>query len=169
MDIRKARKERGITQEELAKRIGVNRATVSKYESGQISIPFAQVLAIAEALDMTLYDLSPEFPEQHKQIMAASFEAGYFAREEENREEIEFAINEMQARESDPLYVNLIAAYQRLNADGQREAVRLVEIIAGNPIFQRTAPAEQAETPTEPLAEDEQGKSSTEQEKPSAD
>ncbi len=147
MDIRKARKERGITQQELADRIGVNRATVSKYESGQISIPLAQALAIAEALDMSFYDLSPEFPKQHKDFMTASFEAGYWAREEEFHDEVEFAIDEMEARKKDPLYANLISAYRRLNKDGQREAVRHVEIIAGNPIYQRTSPADPPEDP----------------------
>lgn len=156
MDIRKARKERGITQQELAKRIGVNRATVSKYESGQISIPFAQVLAIAEALDMTLYDLSPEFPEQHKEIMSASFEAGYFAREEEDRlDGYTFSDEEIM----------LIKHFSSLNTGGQHEAIKRVHELTRLDEYKRI---EQPETPAEPLAEDEQGKSSTEQEKPPA-
>ena len=50
----KAREERGITQQELADRIGVNRETVSKYESGKVDIPFSKLVAIQKALDVQL-------------------------------------------------------------------------------------------------------------------
>ncbi len=131
--IRKARKDAGLTQEELASRIGVNRATLSKYENGDIEPSISQLTKIAEALDISLLEIFP----QHKDIITTAFETGYWEREAEFHDELKFAFEEMDARKSDPLYKNLVSTYRRLNADGQREAVRHIEIIAGNPIYQR--------------------------------
>lgn len=56
-DIRKKRKEANLTQDELAQRIGINRATLSKYETGQIDPPISQINKIAEALGITQIEL----------------------------------------------------------------------------------------------------------------
>lgn len=146
MNIKKARKERGITQQELAERIGVNRATVSKYESGQISIPFAQVLAIAEALDIALYELLLEFPEHHRDIMLASFEAGYSKYGTPDniptkQSTFDFFFYDLNHKEN-RIFNDLAADYHKLNIDGMKEAARCVKIIAGNPIFQRASTLE---------------------------
>ena len=60
MDIRKARKEAGLTQEDLAQEIGVNRATLSKYESGVISPTLDMLAKIAVALNRPVQDLLGE-------------------------------------------------------------------------------------------------------------
>lgn len=79
----------------------------------------------------------------------------------------DFYFNDLNHKEN-KIFNDLAADYRKLSIDGMREAARSVKIIAGNPMYQRTDTAEQAETPPAPLAEDEQGKSSTEQEKPPA-
>ena len=55
--IRKARKKAGITQDGLASLLGINRATVSKYESGQIEPSLSQLGKIAKALDTTVSEM----------------------------------------------------------------------------------------------------------------
>lgn len=52
--IREARKAANMTQVELATKIGINRATLSKYESGIIEPSVAQLRLIAEALNVTV-------------------------------------------------------------------------------------------------------------------
>ena len=48
------RKERGFTQEELAKAAGVKPQTIYKYEKGIVkNIPFERIEALASALDTT--------------------------------------------------------------------------------------------------------------------
>lgn len=158
MDIRKARKERGITQQELADRIGVNRATVSKYESGQISIPFSQVLAIAEALDITLYDLSPEFPQEHKEIMSVSYQEGWFGFQAEAQ------LDGYTFSDSETM---LIKHFSSLNIGGQHEAIKRVGEMARLEEYQRTDTAEATETPVESFLGDKQGTSSAEPRKQS--
>lgn len=52
--IREARKAAVITQEELAKALGINRATLSRYESGAIDPPSSQLQRIASALGVSV-------------------------------------------------------------------------------------------------------------------
>lgn len=55
--IRQARKAAGITQEELAHILGINCATLSKYESGVIEPSISQLVSIASALNTSLPEL----------------------------------------------------------------------------------------------------------------
>lgn len=55
--IREVRKAARITQEQLAKSLGVNRATLSRYESGDIDPPSSQLQRIATALNVSVPEL----------------------------------------------------------------------------------------------------------------
>ena len=52
--IRKARLEKDMTQAELAQKIGVQRAVISKYESGMISPQIDTLQKIADALEVDI-------------------------------------------------------------------------------------------------------------------
>ena len=54
---RRLRKERGLTQEQLAAKVGCSQATVFDIESGRAQPSLKLALAIAEALDSTVDDL----------------------------------------------------------------------------------------------------------------
>ena len=65
-NIKTFRKERGLTQEELAIRVNVVRQTVSKWEKGQ-SVPDADLLQrIAEVLDVSVSQLLGEEMEMER-------------------------------------------------------------------------------------------------------
>lgn len=154
--IREIRKERGLTQVQLAEKAGMAVNSIRLYESGK-RIPNLSVrVELADALDVSLDELATK---EELKVFGQIWEIGYWDREEEFHDELEFAINEIDTRKKDPLYANLVSTYRRLNADGKREAVRSIVIIAGNPIYQRT---DTTETPSE----DQQGKPTTKQEKP---
>lgn len=55
-NIRARRKELGMSVEDLAKKVGKNRATIYRYENGEIEMPVNLLRPIAEALD-TVPDL----------------------------------------------------------------------------------------------------------------
>ena len=57
--IREARKSAQITQEQLAKQLGINRATLSKYEKGIIEPSISQITKIAALLNIDWTDLVP--------------------------------------------------------------------------------------------------------------
>ena len=48
------RKRRGMSQEELAARVGVSRQAVSKWELGDAAPDLSRLLALADALDISL-------------------------------------------------------------------------------------------------------------------
>jgi len=48
--IRRRRRELDLTLEEIAKRVGISRQTMSRYETGVISVPLDRLVLIAEAL-----------------------------------------------------------------------------------------------------------------------
>ncbi len=51
--LRQARLEANLTQAELAKRAGVSKSRLSKYELGEQPIPIVELLALAEVLDIS--------------------------------------------------------------------------------------------------------------------
>lgn len=56
--IRDIRKQKGISAEELAEKIGMNRATYYRYESGDLkNLKFDKIQKIADALDVYPADL----------------------------------------------------------------------------------------------------------------
>ena len=55
--IRQARDRAGLTQEQLAERIGVSRTAIARYESGEIEPKLHNLAAIAEALDVSCDEL----------------------------------------------------------------------------------------------------------------
>ncbi|MCE0495892.1 helix-turn-helix domain-containing protein [Vibrio salinus] len=72
--IRSRRKAQGMTIQQLAERIHKSRATVSKYETGEISLDMVTLFNLASALEVTPnqlidYHLSP--PEEKIQNMSA--------------------------------------------------------------------------------------------------
>lgn len=73
--IASARREKGMTQEMLAEKLGVTRQAVARWETG-LSVPDAGMLVrIAGALDTTVNDLlGEEEPEQGRDL-AAELEA----------------------------------------------------------------------------------------------
>ena len=55
--IRDIRLQKGMTQQELADKLGVNQCTVSDYETGQLDLTLPKLVRIADALGVTIYDL----------------------------------------------------------------------------------------------------------------
>ena len=55
--IRRLRKEKNLTQEALATLLGLERTTVTMWESGAITHPTKHLIPLADALGCTLDDL----------------------------------------------------------------------------------------------------------------
>ncbi len=68
MTLKGFRRSKKITQTQLANRIGVSRDTIARIESGKARIYLAQVVAIAEALNIMLQDLFLQDEQEEKMI-----------------------------------------------------------------------------------------------------
>jgi len=54
--IQRQRKLKGYTQKDLAKKLGVSQAMVSRWENGEENITLATLVRIASALEIALYN-----------------------------------------------------------------------------------------------------------------
>jgi len=61
--VRRARASAGLTQRELAQRVGVHQSEVARWESGQRSIALRMAIPLAGALGLTVSALDPRADE----------------------------------------------------------------------------------------------------------
>ena len=59
INVREGRKNRDISQDQLALRAGIDRSYMGRIERGQVNITLEKVYRLAEALDCSIYDLMP--------------------------------------------------------------------------------------------------------------
>lgn len=147
--LRSARKKANITQDDLAKMIGVSHVTVSKYETGTIILPVNQAKKIAQALKIewtSLYSDEDrvtallEHTEDELNKAEADFSAGKDASialstVKSSLKDTKAAIMEKSRRE------RLAAAYGKLSDEGQAELVKRAEELAFLPQYQKQEPA----------------------------
>lgn len=167
--IRDSRKMTGMTQEALAKAADISTMSVRRYESGERK-PTAEIMlrimdAIGEPYTIVSNSMLDEIAEEKKNDTLSTL----IENDRKRRELLKIAeLKEDIGEESIKAFINsenglsMILFYLDLNDEGQTEAVKRIWELSEIPYYQRT------ETPTEPLAEDGQGESSTEQAKPSA-
>lgn len=58
--VRTVREARGLTQKELAQRVGITQGALSNYERGKRDMAVSTVIAIAEALDVPVSQIVGE-------------------------------------------------------------------------------------------------------------
>ena len=64
--IRDLRRQRNVTQDQLAKAIGVKQAFVSKYETGERRLDFLDLVGICDVLGMSIVKFSERFEAARK-------------------------------------------------------------------------------------------------------
>lgn len=74
-NIKEIRRRKGLTQTQLADLIGVQRAVISKYESGMVEPPIKTLQKIANALGISTYALlDVEEPQKPNHFWTADLE-----------------------------------------------------------------------------------------------
>ena len=119
--IRNLRKSKNITQEELAKMIGVKRSVISKYENGSVNISTNNLLEISKALEVdpsVLLDWNRPIDETDKELLKIypNFNPKYGY--------ISDMVNGEYPEEvkSNGIRQDTISKYDSLNALGQKKA-----------------------------------------------
>jgi transcriptional regulator with XRE-family HTH domain len=64
--LRELRKQKGLTQDQMAKAIGVKQAFVSKYETGERRLDFLDLVAICEVLSISIVKFAERFETARK-------------------------------------------------------------------------------------------------------
>lgn len=175
--IRELRKAAGLTQEQLSARLGINRATLSKYESGDIDPPTSQLQAIAAALGVSVGRLLGQeserviIPGRLKFVEVNDPESGFirYNIEAADQEAFNYGLQILEnagvAVQAHTPQALVLAAMEKLNYDGQQKVVERAEELTEIARYRRQdgpqAPApvpgdtdtSAAETPTEGLSE----------------
>lgn len=171
--IRELRKAAGLTQEQLSARLSINRATLSKYESGDIDPPTSQLQAIAAALGVSVGRLLGQeserviIPGRLKFVEVNDPESGFIRYNIEAADQEAFNYG-LQILENAGVSVQahtpqalVLAAMEKLNVDGQQKVVERAAELMEIPRYRRQdgpvgvspAPGDTdtsaAETPTE--------------------
>ena len=64
--LRELRKQRNLTQDQLAKSMGVKQAFISKYETGERRLDFIDLIAICDVLGMSIVKFAERFESSRK-------------------------------------------------------------------------------------------------------
>ncbi|MCI9575295.1 MAG: helix-turn-helix transcriptional regulator [Clostridiales bacterium] len=121
--IKEARKAAHFTQEQLADALGINRATLSKYETGEIEPSISQLQRIAQELHISPILLLPDF-------LIESWESG----KEYGSDEIAQKILEYGYQISDDEQA-LVNMYWKLNALGRGTALERIKELTEIPRY----------------------------------
>lgn len=121
--IKEFRLRKGMTQQQLADLIGVQRAAISKYEKNIVDIPLKQLKRIANALNANIYDLVDDNTE------IGTIGNYYFKRNSDNS--YEFESTKIMSEIPD----KLISDYNKLNTLGKGEAIKRVEELTEIPKY----------------------------------
>ena len=63
IEARKARKERGVTQQEMARRTGIHQSRLSQIENGEVDPKLSEVISVLESLSLKLVAIPSVFLE----------------------------------------------------------------------------------------------------------
>jgi len=67
--LRELRKQKGLTQGQVAKGIGAKQAFVSKYETGERRLDFLDLVAICDVLSMSIVKFAERFESARKSAL----------------------------------------------------------------------------------------------------
>ena len=162
-EIKAARKAKGMTQADFAKALGLNRATISKYESGVVEPSVTQLKKMADVLGIpwTLlvpsdnkevyvnadtYGLSPA--EFRKLMKDGAYNDGTIKevlRDRNTGKLMDVVVHEDGSVDASLHYIDpearISLVFWGLNKKGKEKAAELVEMVAGNPEYQyKTSP-----------------------------
>lgn len=136
--IRSARKAAKKSQDDLANYLGVNRATISKYETGAIEPSVSQLVQISKFLGVHFSEFLDDVEAQVYKAYSSGFDAGVRAEEISN-----LALHSVMHDDGyrfTETEVLLVKAFSQLNDEGQQKAVERVEELTEIPKYQKEKP-----------------------------
>lgn len=130
--IRDIRKSHNLSQEQLAKMLGVSRSTVAKYELGDIDPPMRVLGQMSAIFQCSLDDLI----DVHDFFDSEDEEKAF--RDAEKSIQTAFQESENPGELFDSLVTDLLLkAFDGLNKKGKAEAVKLLYKLVADPKYQR--------------------------------
>ena len=133
-NIKRVRKEKNLTQKELAEKVGTTQQNLAQYENGKRNPKIGTVSRIASALKVNIDDL-----------LAADLKSSPVYRVYERHSDLDNKLfldfkNDFLTRDInwEPLDIEMINKFKVLNEVGQIKAIEQVEMLTKIPEYQRT-------------------------------
>ena len=139
--IKKARKKRKMTQEQLAKKCNLATITIRQYESGKRTPGQEQLARIAKELDVLVIDLLDESEKRnnffHKELVnfTCSFPHSVVFLEYGN---VKSFVGSPEGNNDVELLYGVYRNFSELNEEGMKEAAKRIEELTHIPKYQRT-------------------------------
>ena len=137
--IKGLRIQKRMTQKSLADNVGVAKSLISHYESGNREPRLEQLIAIANALQVSVSCFLEDSPEILENLRIMSV---YMGREQEQQREAERVWRQQMEEEiksaarPDAKTEKLLAAFARLNEQGKDEAIKRIGELGCVPAYQ---------------------------------
>lgn len=133
--IKYIRTEKGITQKELASKLGTSQQNLAQYENGKRNPKLETVRKIAEALDVTISELQPDWAQFSKDeiLQDLTYHNNYFL---EKAPPLEKRNSRMTQRLAG-YKIQLDNAMKQLNDKGQSKAIEQVELLTKIPEYRK--------------------------------
>lgn len=151
--IKKARKEKGLTQEELGKRLNVSASMIGQYETGVRNPKRTTLQKIADALGVSLSTLGYTTRIDLETAIQSAVDEVSASMQEPKKDNLwAHLIQDMIEAQNTPIVIDmdyLRSLLRQLNPTGQKEAVKRVAELAEIPRYRReeTQTADSSETP----------------------
>lgn len=120
--IKDMRKEKGLTQKELAKKTGLSIASIQGYEQGKYKPKIEQLEKLSAALECSLYDLT-QYTKTNYTLTDLKALKTAISKDSQS----------MQQLRSDAL----LSLFHTLNPNGQDQAVNQVELLTKIPEYRK--------------------------------
>lgn len=129
-NIKLIRQSKGLTQEELAKKLGISKSAISRYESGQRDPNLDSADKIASVLGVALRDLVSADNVMNMMVGGESLiETQYLSNLQNSKDSSE-------EKEMGKYQLQIMVAMEKLNLDGQKKALERVEELTEVPKYQ---------------------------------
>lgn len=144
-NIKKIRKEKGMTQKDLGKKLGVSQAAIGQFENNNSNLKMDTIKKIAQALEVEYTRLIIETPfssgsQEERQKMSDEELAEYLTYSTINDESKKrLILDRIQNRN----FKTLTEHFEKLNYEGQKKAIENVESLTYNPKYHKEEPSEE--------------------------
>ncbi|MCC8101443.1 MAG: helix-turn-helix domain-containing protein [Clostridiales bacterium] len=140
--IKKARKTAGLTQKQLAAKLGTSQQNIAQYESGKRNPKQETLREIADILNVSIEDLKDTivWPQEiyfwYKKALEDQQRQNQLATEKVINDTIE-EWTQIYSEVMEKKYGSLLTLYDSLNDAGKEYAIRLLQTVSDYPLFQK--------------------------------
>lgn len=140
-NIKKFRIEQHLTQKQLAEMAGIAEITVRQYESGKRIPKSIPLLSIADALNVSPYDLEgiPE-PQSYDDGKISFIDSNGKVTLKADPLELQKVVNKMAGKVHPNKTSLIVEDFEKLNYKGQNEALRQVKLLTKIPEYRKDNP-----------------------------